>query len=200
VGCNKKGETLCTSCLALIPPADPFPKDWVRPLFYYKDPRVRKALWALKYRNKRQVAVIFGNALYDSYLEDASEEAQFSGRKKWLVVPIPASRARMRKRGYNQASLLAGSFVAKSDASLFTFLPNALSKITDTKSQTETKSRTERLGNIRGSFAVAHPDEIRSKNIILIDDIASTGATLSEARRVLKESSAKNVIALTVAH
>ncbi len=200
IGCGKKDETLCISCIATIPPADPFPKEWVRPLFYYKDPKIRKSLWALKYHNKKALGKIFGKLLYENFLEDASELQIFKNASEWLVIPIPSSKVRIKKRGYNQARILAEGLCATDSDNFFILETHALLKSRDTKSQTETKNRTERLGNITGSFSITDAEIVKGKYILLIDDIVTTGATLSEARKVLRDAGSKVVLALAVAH
>lgn len=98
-------------------------------------------------------------------------------------------------RGYNQAELLAEKLSEK----IFTPLrSDILAKIRNTTSQTELAGR-ERLFNMKNSFGVLKPDAIKNKKIILVDDITTTGATLSEAARVLKETGAREVIGLVVA-
>jgi predicted amidophosphoribosyltransferase len=77
---------------------------------------------------------------------------------------------------------------------------NVLVKIEDTEHQARIKDRNVRLKNLAGTFAVKNPELIAKKNIILIDDVTTTGATLNEARRTLKKSGARKVIAFTVAH
>ena len=81
---------------------------------------------------------------------------------------------------------------------------NILIKIKDIEHQARIKDRKERIKNIIGSFAIKNPEKnielIKNKNVILIDDILTTGATLSEARKVLKQAGARKIIAFTVAH
>lgn len=81
----------------------------------------------------------------------------------------------------------------------FTLSTPALRKIKDTPSQTKTDSRAKRLENLRDCFS-ADPNEVGGRNIILIDDVATTGATLDSARRALKSAGARKVIAFTIAH
>jgi predicted amidophosphoribosyltransferase len=79
-------------------------------------------------------------------------------------------------------------------------LKNNLIKIKENLSQAHTKSKNDRLKNIIKSFKVCEVKKIEGKNIILIDDVWTTGATINEARKELLKAGAKNVIAYTIAH
>ena len=70
----------------------------------------------------------------------------------------------------------------------------------ETIHQANIKNRNIRLKNLIGSFIVKNKEEIKNRNIILIDDITTTGATLNEARKTLKKAGAKKIVAFTVAH
>jgi predicted amidophosphoribosyltransferase len=74
-----------------------------------------------------------------------------------------------------------------------------LEKIRHTSPQAEL-SRAERLDNLTGAYRVSDPESIRGKNIIVIDDVATTGSILREATRILKISGAREIIAFTIAH
>lgn len=80
-----------------------------------------------------------------------------------------------------------------------TIITNVLYKTQDTPSQVSIKDREKRLNNIKGSFAVKNPELIKDRNIILIDDVSTTGATVTEAKKVLREAGAKKVIGVVVA-
>jgi predicted amidophosphoribosyltransferase len=80
------------------------------------------------------------------------------------------------------------------------FENNILIKPKDTEHQARIRHRTERLKNIVGSFVVQSPESVKNRNIILIDDIVTTSATLNEAKKMLKSSGARKIIAFTVAH
>ncbi len=69
-----------------------------------------------------------------------------------------------------------------------------------TKAQSKTKSRKERLVNVKNSFVVRKAEKIKGKNIIIFDDVTTTGATLKEAKKVLKKAGAKKVYFMTMAH
>lgn len=114
-----------------------------------------------------------------------------------VVVPIPLYAKRARMRGFNQSELIAGHFQ--------TYFPEislesaVLKRIKNTRSQIEL-SREERAENIAESFAIENAEKIRGRDIVLLDDVKTTGATLEEAARVLKEAGAKKIWAVTVAH
>ena len=117
-----------------------------------------------------------------------------------LLVPIPLSGSRLRERGFNQALLLCESLVALDNNQNFKLEKNVLIKPKETEHQAKIEDRQKRLKNIIGSFAVKNPELIQKKNIILIDDITTTGATLHEAKKILRAAGARKVIAFTIAH
>tara|TARA_Y100000031_G_scaffold150898_2_gene191127 strand:- start:45246 stop:45656 length:411 start_codon:yes stop_codon:yes gene_type:complete len=136
--------------------------------------------------------------MYEWFCEDLSDETLFRGFVHPLVIPIPLSKKRLRKRGFNQAELLAREFTMRDTS--FTLSTNVLYKIKDTRSQTTLKNRTERMANVIDSFEARNAEKIKDKNIILIDDIYTTGATLNEARRILINAGARMVLCCTIAH
>ena len=115
----------------------------------------------------------------------------------WILIPIPITTKRFRERGYNQAELLATHF---SKAFHLGLEKNILYKTKHTNKQGTAKSKEERAQNILGSFGVKHPELVEGKNIILIDDITTTGSTLVEVRNLLLEKGSAKVIAWTIAN
>ena len=114
-----------------------------------------------------------------------------------LIVSIPISKNKLKKRGYNQAKLIARHlFNSQTDA---IWGDSILSKIKETVSQVEIKEKEKRLANIAGSFRVDKPELVKGKKIILIDDVFTTGATINEAKKVLKKAGAKKVVGVVLA-
>ncbi len=110
-----------------------------------------------------------------------------------VAVAVPLFPARQRSRGYNQSEQLARHF------SYHTGMPLAadgLVRTRDTVSQT-TLGRTARLANMHGAFACTHPERVKGKVVLLIDDVATTGATLEGCAVALKAAGAKRVFAYT---
>jgi ComF family protein len=109
-----------------------------------------------------------------------------------FLVPVPLHARRQYKRGFNQAALLA----AEISKEYGTPVLDNLRRVIDTKYMYGL-SRTERFENIKGAFIAARPDMIACKNIMIVDDIYTTGATLEECARTLKLHGADNVCAFT---
>lgn len=199
-GCGANGTALCMTCMARLPRAPYIAAPNTYALWNYKDPTVKKSLWKLKYRGRTVFAKEFGVALYDSLLEELAELALFYGKEKPLLIPIPISKKRFRKRGFNQTELIARhmSFIDKNES--FTLVTNVLYKIKDTPSQMSIKDKRKRLHNLRDSFMVKNATLVRGKNVILLDDIITTGATLREAKRTLRSAGARKIICFALAH
>ena len=111
-----------------------------------------------------------------------------------VVVPIPLSKERLRERGFNQAELIAKDIAKQFHVPC---VSNALKKCQDTERQSELNIH-QRSKNIRGAFALNNPDAVRGKNVLLVDDIFTTGATMREAAKTLSAVS-KSVTACVLA-
>lgn len=167
--------------------------------FVYRDTLVRTAVHLAKYRGKKRVCKMLGEALWDIYGEDLSCHALMS-HAHWSVVPVPLSRAKRRRRGYNQSEEIACGFLVHADENVFSLCAAFLARASASSSQTKTVSRRERIRNVARSFTVPNPDDVRGKNILLLDDVMTTGATLTDAARALRSAGAHRVLCITVAH
>ena len=113
----------------------------------------------------------------------------------WVVVGVPLHKRRLRKRGFNQADLLAEKMA---DYFGWKYLSEILIRKTYTKPQVEL-SGEERLLNVRGKFLVNQKQLIKGKDVLLVDDVWTTGATMRECGKVLKRVGVKQVWGLVVA-
>lgn len=204
--CGREGSAFCASCRQKIPLRGGFDREGVFSLWEYGHPHVKNAITSLKYKNKRMLAEDIACSLHDALLEHLAEKSFFHSpfsrtlaSSAYLVIPIPLSKERLKKRGYNQAELLAKAFFQK-DRGIFSLEISALCKIKDTEAQVSVKDRKKRLQNMRGAFEVRAPEKVRGKIILLLDDVTTTGATLSEARRILLKAGARLVYGVTIAH
>lgn len=196
VGCGAHGELICEPCLTALPMADN-DKPGCRARYAYADKTLRMAIWQLKYKRARAFAEILGTGLGELLLEDLSDMILLENFSDPLLIPAPLSRNRLRERGYNQAELIARAVAKVTSLELLTGM---VTKVKDTPSQVSQHNRAKRLKNLQGAFAIEDPSPIAGRNVILIDDVYTTGATASELTKVLKQAGAKRVLAYTVAH
>ena len=165
-------------------------------LFDYRNEVIKKAIWYLKYRNKKTIAAILARGLYDRLLPELDELQTFQNFGEPVLVAVPLSKKRLRERGYNQSALIAEELAQLTGFKLL----NCVTKIKETPTQVSIKDRAKRLANLQGSFRVFNKEKIKDKNILLIDDVTSTGATIEELRKTLLEAGAGKVLGLTIAH
>ena len=114
----------------------------------------------------------------------------------WLVIPIPLHKNRERTRGFNQAAII-GKIAA--DYFHLPYEDQILSRSKETRSQAELKNWDQRKENLSGAFAVSNAEQIKNKNIVLADDVYTSGATMNEAVKTLRASGARKIIALVLA-
>lgn len=119
-----------------------------------------------------------------------------SNFRNFSVMPIPLHPKRKKERGFNQSELLGKILAEKYNLPL---LAKALSRDKETKPQAELKNWDDRRQNLQNAFSAALPDQIKNKNIILIDDIYTSGATTKDAVRALCQAGAKKIIVLVFA-
>lgn len=109
------------------------------------------------------------------------------------ITWVPVSRATLKKRGYDQARLLA----SETAGALGQDLVSLLEKTRATPAQSSLDSAAQRKTNVKGVYAVPDPDLVRGKRVLLIDDILTTGSTLEEAAKTLRAAGAEQVVAAT---
>jgi len=160
---------------------------FIRSALKFNEP-TRALVHAFKYEKYLNIAPYFAELMYNTYRKNAEyREASF-------LVPVPIYKSRQRKRGFNQAEVLAKHL------SKICGIPvlNALIRVKNTASQTKL-TREQRQQNIADAFVLAKGMEskIKKEAFILIDDVCTTGATLEECAKVLKAAGAREVLALT---
>ena len=159
------------------------------------DGTLREAIWQLKYKKRRELAEPLGKLLAQKFKRSKSDFEQY------VVIPIPLHASKERSRGFNQALLIAQAFAKETGLAV---AADVLKKKTDTQPQARITSKEERLKNLTGAFSISKSDFNSAygsrTSIILVDDVATTGATLFEASRALEQAGAENIIGLVVAH
>ena len=159
--------------------------------FSYKDAGIRNAIHRLKYDRMKWYGPFLG-----SFIATGLSLYKVRIPKNAILVPIPLHVSRSRKRGFNQSELIAES-VSKQLG--ITLEKNILVRTRETRSQVELKNHEERLMNMSGAFSIERPELIFGKTLLLIDDVATSGATLNEAALILKSAGARSVWGLTTA-
>jgi len=158
----------------------------------YHDKIISELVIRLKFRGVAGISDVLAGLLTRHI-----ELARFVKKDGQIIIPIPLHKKRLRKRTYNQAELVAKKIAQ------YLGLPmrvDVLKRIKNTSPQTEISDRRARRENIKNAFACARPEAVKGKTIILVDDVATTGATLNECGRALRQSGARSVIAFVVAH
>lgn len=195
-GCGTSGSVLCHSCTRYISNLQPRTHDLFFSALPYQDPKVKRVIRALKFKNSKDIASFLGELLYTRFLEELSELVSLNN--KIIVIPTPLSKERMRERGFNQSELIARAFT-KGSSTLILCTKN-VERFIHRDPQSSISMKRMRLKNIEGVYRITHKERIRNQTVIVIDDIATTGATLTELKKVLREAGARKIVLLAVAH
>lgn len=159
-------------------------------LLPYKDPLVKALITEAKFCGNERAQALLGEVLSD-YLHDALPDVLSFEEREVFLLPIPLSKKRYRERGYNQVEEIArraGGVPMKT---------HVVRRVRDTTPQT-TLGKEERKKNVVGAFEAR---EVNSKHLyIVLDDVATTGATLEEAVRALRDAGATRVIPIALAY
>jgi ComF family protein len=181
------GQKLCGECLTERPP-------FVKASAYGSyDAGLRELIHLLKYEGVKPAGDVLGRMLAEAVTDlvpDFEDEPP-------LVVPVPLHATKQRERGFNQAELIARGMTKQKPLGVHLHLaPELLIRKRETKSQVG-YTRQQRIGNLRGAFAA--PVAIGGRDILLVDDVFTTGTTVSECTRVLRRAGAGKVWVATVA-
>jgi len=211
LGCGLEGEWICTACLDNLTAqknqicigcgqasaggcvCESCKKDWLLDgillIFDYDNKVLQKAIKGLKYKHAHDIARCLSKVLFNFFSK------QKISNKDILIIPVPLHKKRLRERGFNQAELLCQEFVKMGSpmARSGTLVRNKY-----TKPQAKLKEKA-RKKNIVDAFTCSDPKAIRDKTVILVDDVITTGSTLNECARVLKNAGAREVWGLALA-
>lgn len=185
------GERLCGACRMEQPP-------FVRAIAYGSySGGLRELIQLLKYQSVRPAAGVLGRMLAEALLELSEDFGDVAP----VVVPVPLHDSKLRQRGFNQSEWIARAALKNfrmRGTERLALEPSWLGRVRETQSQTGL-SAEQRRANVRGAFRVLRPAAIAGKDIVLIDDVFTTGTTVRECARVLRRAGAARVLVATVA-
>lgn len=198
--CNRiEKDSLCKNCEAILSKYE---------LNGIKDYRQDKTKYfdylfcALKYENIVRDKIISYKFGEKSYLYKTFAKIIIKNKKIYsilklydIIIPVPMYKSREAVRGYNQSTLIAKEIAKNMELKYY---KNILIKTKNTKVQSTLK-KSERLTNIKNAFLVQKNEIIKDKKIVLLDDIYTTGSTVNECSKVLKQAGAEEILVLTIA-
>lgn len=190
--CKQDDKTICDTCLNKFKQSIDSPLIYAKSIYSFKDNNVRKIIHAIKYYHRHDLIEPLSQKLAEEVKNIIINNPL---NTNWILVPIPMSKIRKYMRGYNQAELIAKEISKKTSIIIRN---DILIRIRNTKRQVKSNNRSERLRNQHNSFKVVN--NVTDLNIILVDDVVTTGATINEARNALKKSLANKVIAVSIVH
>ncbi|MDP3727162.1 MAG: ComF family protein [bacterium] len=158
--------------------------------FSYRDLLVRELIHTYKYAGARELASLFAGELA-AYLRAYGVRPSGSA----VLIPIPLHPSRERERGFNQAHLIAVALGER----LGLPVADALRRVRANEPQVSLDSFEKRRANIAGVFRVADPAAVTGRTAILIDDVSTSGATLGEAAKTLRQAGCRTVWAMVIA-
>lgn len=201
---GKRKNFLCDNCKKNIPwkenfiqneicPEENFVFDFGMSPFLYRD--LRKSIHFFKFNGNKYFGLGFGKLMWEYFSKNYINMIDEID----MLIPVPIHKKKMKKRGFNQSDIIADEF---SRLSNIPCRKDILMRNRNTIPQSLLKSRKERKKNLENAFTVILKDDIENKNIILIDDIYTTGETVNECARELYKFGANRVgfFTLSIVH
>ena len=200
ISCGREGSLLCAICERTITSRPIALSGTVAALYDYKNPLIKKAIWALKYQHKRALGKYFGIALYREFFKQLARSKKENG--DIYLIPIPAGKKARTLRGYNHATVIANAIAeaAAKDGLKLIVRDDILIKRHETTQQVKVKEKRKREQNVEDIFVAENAEELRGKTVILVDDVITTGSTVLDAKRAVKVWGPKRLLVIAVAH
>jgi ComF family protein len=209
LSCNKEPKTskswFCVSCLHQMPYSDHFEiannevvkhfkgrvklRHGAAILRFKEGSIVQNMLHQFKYRGRKEIGEVFGKIAADKL----TNSTLFVSPD--VIIPVPIHKNKIKKRGYNQSSIFGKSLAENCSA---TFREDVIIKTKENESQTGT-SRTERVSNVKDGFVIINPESLKLKNVLIVDDVITTGATLEAVIQLVWHCHPASVSVLSIA-
>jgi ComF family protein len=163
--------------------------DFNSAFIFHEGKEIQKLIHSLKYDKNYQAGNFLGKITSELLID------KISSWKCDVIIPIPLHKLRKADRGFNQAKEIANGISKQLNIPLGT---NILKRTRFTKTQTKLNLK-ERKENIEGAFQIRKGRSVKDKNIILVDDVITTGATISECAKILLANGANRIYAVSIA-
>lgn len=187
---SSQEQDICLNCLYALPKVEPHVSAEIEKIFwgkidieraasfiyYHKGSPYNNIIHALKYKGRPWTGMLFAGMA----AAELNEKGFFDGID--AIIPVPLSRKKRRKRGYNQCDYIADGI---SQATGIPVLKDIVERNISNETQTD-KSRDERWENVKGIFTLKKPELLEGKHILLVDDILTTGATLASCASAIQ--------------
>ncbi len=197
-------KDLCLNCLYQLPRVEPIHAKEIEKLFwgiipvekassyiyYRKGSPYNNLLHLIKYKNHPEVA----ERLAAAAATELAEQGFFEGID--IIVPLPLSKKKLRKRGYNQCDYIARGLSRISGVPV---IKKGVTRTVANETQTH-KNRDERWKNVEGIFAVTTPEALQGKHILLVDDVMTTGATIAACAKSITALPETKISLFTLAY
>jgi len=198
LNCQREGDYLCQDCLATLDILNSHQKcstKNLKDLYFalpYQKTITKKLIQKFKYPPFiKELSQPLASVII-SHFQLLEKRENFSD---FILIPVPLDKKRLRWRGFNQAEEI-GEKIAKFFK--IPLLSDCLIKIKKTTEQVEL-SEKERRENIRGAFSLRNQEKIKGRKILLVDDVYTTGSTMEECAKILREAGAKEIIGIVLA-
>ncbi|HRY31269.1 MAG TPA: hypothetical protein P5328_02685 [Candidatus Paceibacterota bacterium] len=182
----------------------------LKSILKYKDPLVKEMLWQIKFRGQRKYAEICGEFLYKRIIEEISSGGpgaclgarsgtRSNNMPRRILIPVPIHQKRRKERGFNQCEWLCEKIMELDAGRFLQYEPNLIHRVIYKQKQSWSDKK-ERIKNLEGVFAVTDRRKIIKREIIVLDDVYTTGATLNALGEIILQCEPANIRYFTVAH
>ena len=165
----------------------------------YEHRLVRTTVQALKFRGDVHAAGLLAAILAPLLAEELADRRLTGTFERALLIPMPLHPTRIRERGFNQCVRIATPLITALGEMPPILDPTVLMRTRHTPQQSHIRGVTARCDNVRDAFLVSAPQRIATQDVILLDDVITTGATMLEATKVLHDAGAHNVLCVAAA-
>lgn len=201
LGCKKEGSYLCQDCRSLL--------DICEQTYFVNNKYLSGLYFALPYKERHLTKKLIFNFKYEPYLKDLSKvlaniliehfiKINKNTNEFWenaVLVPVPLDKKKFKDRGYNQSAELAKEL---SKIIKIPVILNNLVKIKETQPQMTLK-KYDREKNLQKAFIIKNPAEFTGKKVFLIDDVYTTGSTMTECAKTISPANPQQISAITIA-